>query len=443
MASGFGIFQFGQLALLLGVIVLIWPWRRASRFVVTRTLPTTQEVAWDALIDIGEIADIAGERHPLIPGNLVSRTNVSADPEIWEHVYDKSGGRRAVLSVERRRVLQREKPHRYVSRLEQWNGKALPLGAGAFTEYRFEEVADGVRVTITHEMVTGSLFHRIYAGRHLAKEGDRVAFFFATGGVPRAPGTTRKLLISIAVSVLAVASFALWLGWLAGLLFAAVLLVHEFGHWLALRLTGQPSSRMMLIPFFGGLAIPQHQHKSAFDEAFCALMGAGLSALLCAMLLTGWFWLGARQGLSPLRDGYHQAWGLFFLSLAASIGLVNLIQLLPIPPLDGGVLLRTILQSTKRSITRPALLLVTGAACAFAAGKGAVLLALVAGIGALEVYAMRPGEPVVRPMSGREFATIAIGAVLTIVLHVTPILLLANELGFDPTMRSGGLSALL
>src|SRR5215471_1640380 len=122
MAFGFGIFQFGQLALLLGIIVLAWPWRRVSRFVVTRTLRTTPDVAWDAVIDIGEITDSASERHPLIPRNLVSRTKVSEDPEVWEHVYDKSGGRRAVLSVERKRVLQRERPHHYVSRLEQWNG---------------------------------------------------------------------------------------------------------------------------------------------------------------------------------------------------------------------------------------------------------------------------------------------------------------------------------
>src|SRR5262249_44262945 len=132
--------------------------------------------------------------------------------------------------------------------------------------------------------------------RAFARQLDQAATFFATGEVPVAAGTRRKLLISVAVSVLAVASFALWLGWLAGLLLAAVLLLHEFGHWLALRLTGQSSPRMMLIPFFGGLAIPEHQHKSAFDEAFCALMGAGLSAVVCAVLLAIWFVLGVPPG---------------------------------------------------------------------------------------------------------------------------------------------------
>jgi Zn-dependent protease len=439
MTSGFGIFQCGQLVLLLGIIVLIWPWRRMSRFVVTRSLRTTPDAAWDALIDIGEILDNGNERHPLIPRNLVSRTKVSEDPEVWEHVYDRSGGRRAVLSVEHRRVLQRDRPRRYVNRIEQWNGTPLPFGAGVFGDYQFEKSADGTCVTTTHEMITRSLWHHLYARRVFAKQLDQVAAFFATGEVPVPAGTRRKLLISIAVSVLAVASFALWLGWLAGLLLAAVLLLHEFGHWLALRLTGQSSPRMMLIPFFGGLAIPEHQHKSAFDEAFCALMGAGLSAVVCAVLLAVWFLLDVPPGQAGWSaivppDTHRQLWGLVALCLASAIGLVNLIQLLPIPPLDGGVLLRTILQSTKQSLTRPALLLVAFGASAFAASKGSILVVLLAGIGAFEVYSMQPGEPAGRPMSGRELATIATGAVLTILFHVMPVLLWARKLGFDAAM---------
>jgi len=442
MVSGFGIFQFGQLVLLFGIIVLAWPWRRVSRLVVMRTLRTTREAAWGALIDVGEITDSASERHPLIPRNLVSRTKVSEDPEVWEHVYDKSGGRRAVLSVERKRVLLRERPHRYVNRLEQWNGTPLPFGQGVTGDYQFEEAADGTRVTATHEMITRSLWHHIYAKRELTKRLDRVAAYFATGRVPAASGTRRKLLISVAISVLAVGSFALWLGWLAGLLLAAVLLVHEFGHWLAMRLTGQSSPRMMLIPFFGGLAIPEHHHKSAFDEAFCALMGAGLSAVVCAGLLAVWFVLGVPPGQAewfsvvPL-DTHRQLWGLVALCLASAIGLVNLIQLLPIPPLDGGVLLRTILQSTKRGIVRPVLLLLACGACALAASRGAILLVLVAGIGAFEVYSMQPEKPTLRPMSRRELATIAVGTMLTILLHVAPILLWANQLRLDAAMLWG------
>src|ERR1051326_1609400 len=136
MGSRFDIFEFGQIALLLGIVVLIWPWRRGSRLVVTRTLRSTPDAVWDAVIDVGEITDNTGERHPLIPRGLVSRTKVSEDPEVWENVYDNSGGRRAVLSLERRRVLWRERPHRYV---EQWNDTPLPRGADAFTDYRLEE----------------------------------------------------------------------------------------------------------------------------------------------------------------------------------------------------------------------------------------------------------------------------------------------------------------
>src|SRR5262245_24187327 len=133
MASRFDIFHFGQIALLLGTVVLIWPWRRVSRLVVTRTFRTTPDVAWDALIEFGEVTANTSERHPLIPSSLVSCTQISKEPEVWEYVYDNSGGRR-VLSVERRRVLWRERPHRYVEQVEQWNGMPLPVGQDAFAE---------------------------------------------------------------------------------------------------------------------------------------------------------------------------------------------------------------------------------------------------------------------------------------------------------------------
>ena len=55
--------------------------------------------------------------------------------------------------------------------------------------------------------------------------------------------------------------------------------LHEFGHWIAMRFTGQPAPRIMLVPFFGGVTLANHPHKTLFRDAFCALMGAGVSAL--------------------------------------------------------------------------------------------------------------------------------------------------------------------
>src|SRR5262249_10532684 len=140
-----------------------------------------------------------------------------------------------------------------------------------------------------------------------------------------------------ALSLVALASFALWLGWMAALLLAAVLFVHEFGHWLAMRLTGQPSPRMMLLPFFGGVTLANHPHRTLFDDAVCALMGAGISALPClASLIVAW-------QMGPFRqdDGVWR----WMMMIAFAFGTLNLLQLLPFLPLDGGQVLRALMQS--------------------------------------------------------------------------------------------------
>jgi Zn-dependent protease len=432
-------FQLGQLVLIVGVIVLIWPWRHASRLVVTRTLQASRPAAWAALIDIGEITDSTSPRHPLVPNELVSRKKISENPEIWESVFDKSGGRRAALWVVRSKVLKREEPLRFVSRAEELNGQTLPLGADSYFDYQFEEASAGTRVTLTCQMVTRTLWHYINLRRFYGKLLDKPARFFANGDVASTMDSRRKLLISIAISLVAVASFVLCFGWIGSVLLTAIVLMHEFGHWLAMRLTGEPAPRIMLVPFFGGATIADNEHKSLFDEAFCALMGPALSALLCLALLAVWYCLGAPQFYYGTvvfpRPGPNQQWAIVALLTALAVGVINLIQLVPIPPFDGGVLLRTFLQSLQGRLARPVLLIATLGACAaalwiaVAVWMGAIVLVPFAAMGALEVYHMGWGEPARRPMSVRGLAAIAAGAALTVAVHATPLLLL-----WDSTM---------
>src|SRR5262249_52320409 len=110
----------------------------------------------------------------------------------------------------------------------------------------------------------------------------------------------RRSSPALVLSIVAFASFVVWLGWTTALLVAAALIVPESGHWLAMRLTGQPAPRMMLVPFFGGVTLATHPHKTLFKDAFCALMGAGFSAIPClALLVMAWH-------LGLVRDGSAQ-----------------------------------------------------------------------------------------------------------------------------------------
>ena len=128
---------------------------------------------------------------------------------------------------------------------------------------------------------------------------------------------------TIAMSMLAVVSFVWMFGLEYGLLLVPIVLLHEYGHLLAYRMTGGRGGRMMLVPFMGGLAIADAEHRSEFDRGFCALMGPAIcvpATLLCAV--------GA-----AFLDGEVARW---FAMAAVVSGLLNLFNLAPLLPLDGG-----------------------------------------------------------------------------------------------------------
>ena len=78
-------------------------------------------------------------------------------------------------------------------------------------------------------------------------------------------GWWEKYQQEILFSVIAFASFAIWLGWEGALLLAPIILLHEYGHLLAYQLTGKTGNRMMLLPFMGGVAVSGEAHKNEFD----------------------------------------------------------------------------------------------------------------------------------------------------------------------------------
>jgi Zn-dependent protease len=122
-----------------------------------------------------------------------------------------------------------------------------------------------------------------------------------------------------------------------GLVFSSCILfalfVHEFGHLLAFRLIGQPWGRMMFLPFLGAIAMPRLSFESRMESVFSALMGPGFSMLpagLCALLSHG--------------SGEPKTAALFAI-VGSVIVAINIFNLLPFEPLDGGVALRSIFES--------------------------------------------------------------------------------------------------
>ncbi len=114
--------------------------------------------------------------------------------------------------------------------------------------------------------------------------------------------------------------YALFWGWKFGLIFVILIAVHEFGHWFTMRFYGVPSSLPFFIPGLGALVNMTGRPASAFHESLIALAGpliGGLGSALCAYV-----------GFTT-----HET---FWLAAAYLGMLINLFNLAPVMPLDGG-----------------------------------------------------------------------------------------------------------
>jgi Zn-dependent protease len=142
--------------------------------------------------------------------------------------------------------------------------------------------------------------------------------------------TVVTMLITFGTFVAMIAPYSnLMLAAVIGLLLVLALFVHEFGHLLAYKLIGQPWGRMVFLPFLGALAMPRLPFESQGQSVFSALMGPGFSVILgfaCAMP----YLLGLE--LNPILAG-----------LGLMTAGINLFNLLPAEPLDGGIALRSVL----------------------------------------------------------------------------------------------------
>jgi Zn-dependent protease len=122
---------------------------------------------------------------------------------------------------------------------------------------------------------------------------------------------------TVAVSLVAYA--ALW-GWQFGAGFVALLFVHEMGHVIALRREGIRASAPMFIPFLGAVISARSLGEDALAEARVGLAGPILGSLGAAACVLLWRATG--------NDLYR--------ALAYFGFLLNLFNLLPVVPLDGG-----------------------------------------------------------------------------------------------------------
>ncbi|WP_434928223.1 site-2 protease family protein [Shewanella sp. HL-SH2] len=140
-----------------------------------------------------------------------------------------------------------------------------------------------------------------------------------------------KLLKSAKVvkALLAGASVAAY-SWLFSIEFAlaliACLVFHEYGHIRAMKHFGMKTKGIYLIPFMGGLALSDERINTRWQDVVISIMGPTFGLFLSIACLVAYWVTG----------------NVFFAGLAAFNALLNLFNLLPILPLDGGHILKSI-----------------------------------------------------------------------------------------------------
>jgi Zn-dependent protease len=129
-----------------------------------------------------------------------------------------------------------------------------------------------------------------------------------------------KILTTSASMLVSVAAYSLIWGWQFAVGFVLLLLVHEMGHVIQLRREGVPASAPLFIPFLGAVVGMKKAPDDAAMEARVGLAGPILGSLGC---------------LVPLAL-YQATDNNLFRALAFTGFFLNLINLLPVLPLDGG-----------------------------------------------------------------------------------------------------------
>jgi len=129
--------------------------------------------------------------------------------------------------------------------------------------------------------------------------------------------------------VLALASFAAYaflFTWQFAVIILGMLVIHECGHLRCMKHYGMKTRGIYFIPLVGAAAVAEDNFPSRRAEATIALAGPLTGAVLAAG--TGLLYFATRNGA--------------FAAAAAWMALVNLFNLLPVVPLDGGRVVKSI-----------------------------------------------------------------------------------------------------
>ena len=188
-------------------------------------------------------------------------------------------------------------------------------------------------------------------------------------------GLGLKLLKSAKViKVLFAAGSLAAYSWLFSIEFAIALILclvfHEYGHIKAMKYFGLKTKGIYLIPFVGGLALSDDKINTRWQDIVISIMGPFFGLILSIACLIG-YWITDLEILA---------------GLAVFNALLNLFNLLPILPLDGGHVLKSIAFSINSKVGLVACILGAAFGVYISYYFGLALLGFLLAIGSIEIF---------------------------------------------------------
>lgn len=195
---------------------------------------------------------------------------------------------------------------------------------------------------------------------------------------------------SLAWALVSTALVAVWLYVAGGPMMALAgvvgLVVHEFGHYLAINKAGLGPSRIYLVPFLGGMATQPRRSPDEMTDVVIALAGPALGIVASLPFFAAHLITGSREWLVG----------------ALIIGVINLFNLIPAPPLDGSKALGPVLARIHPQLERAVVIGLGVAAVAWLVTRGSYVVALLIGMVLLPAMLGRALRLPAQPLDGPE-----------------------------------------
>jgi putative peptide zinc metalloprotease protein len=156
-------------------------------------------------------------------------------------------------------------------------------------------------------------------------------------------------VIKLALAAASVAVYSVMFTFEFALALVAVLVFHEYGHVRAMKKFGIPTKGFYLIPFMGGVAVGD-KARTQWEELYISMMGPVFGLAMTAVFYVIF-----------LVTGSH-----FCGLITATSALLNLVNLFPVYPLDGGHVVKAMVLSRRNHLAL-ILLFTVSAICLYVA----------------------------------------------------------------------------